>query len=612
MNSASSPFANLRIEDKLQPQTIRTGQFCLCLCLALSLLIGCQKSTRNKSDIVIEKMRANSGNSSSEALRQGIRNLMQTNQINKKDMTDETRVLINAWLKSADAKSINYSPSKLLDSIDTKLLSAVSSESPEANQLSGADIECLYEAKVMRTLSEWIVAAPVRDRLFQPMLTAKMSELKPESAVKLEQAYKLFDWTIRNIMLAGTPSSQTNNKTRDPRGQIVENGVGYSYLPWEAALFSQADFIVRGRVFAGLARQQGIETCWISVGSAPGAAGDLFCMGILIENQLLLVETKLGIPILDPDTDAWATLQDVAKNEKILRRLNLPQYEYAYQKSDIVAVQLLIDATPFTLSLRAKLLESGLVGNERMTLYVDADVLADQLNKAAPNSTVSVWNIPVMAQAYAIQLQERLKETSMYTMKYMAEHLIWLVEGSDVATGRNLHLSGKFENSPEGLGALKTYIDTRVDDASLKRMSFNPDVQRSLGIERDPNETQQMYDARVLQAIAIFSRAKFDAAFLLGQLHFDRGDYKSSMYWLSERLLPDKRAQLWYTPGWYTLARAAIELGKYDVAEDALTKPSVDASSNQPAYVVNPQDAGNRIRLRYLKRLVTGSAEQPK
>ncbi len=228
-----------------------------------------------------------------------------------------------------------------------------------------------------------------------------------------------------------------------------------------------------------------------------------------------------------------------------------------------------------------------------------------------PNSTVSLWQIPALAQAYALQIQERLKETSQYTMKYMAEHLIWLVDGS-VAQGRDLHLSGKFENTPEGLGALKTYIDTRVDDESLKRMAYNPDVQRNLGIERDPNETQQMYDARVAQAIMIFSRAKFDVAFLLGQLHFDRGDYKSSIYWLNERLLPDRRAQLWYSPGWYTLARAAIELEKYELAEDALTKPTIDSSSNQPAYAVNPQDAGNRIRLRYLKRMMSASAEQPK
>jgi hypothetical protein len=39
-------------------------------------------------------------------------------------------------------------------------------------------------------------------------------------------------------------------------------------------------------------------------------------------------------------------------------------------------------------------------------------------------------------------------------------------------------------------------------------------------------------------------------------------------------------------------------------AEDALTKPAVEQDGGKPAYVVNPQDAGNRIRLRYLRRLI--------
>ncbi|MFO0940877.1 MAG: hypothetical protein U0930_08920 [Pirellulales bacterium] len=110
-----------------------------------------------------------------------------------------------------------------------------------------------------------------------------------------------------------------------------------------------------------------------------------------------------------------------------------------------------------------------------MTLFVDGDTVAEQLNKAAPNSTVALWHVPVMAQAYALQLQERLKEMSKFTMKYMSEHLIWLVDGS-VATGRDLHLSGKFENTASGIGALKTYVETRVTNEMLKKMAYNPDL----------------------------------------------------------------------------------------------------------------------------------------
>jgi tetratricopeptide (TPR) repeat protein len=178
--------------------------------------------------------------------------------------------------------------------------------------------------------------------------------------------------------------------------------------------------------------------------------------------------------------------------------------------------------------------------------------------------------------------------------------MIWILEGS-IANGRQLHLAGKFEDPLGDQDAFKVYTYTRVDDASLRKMAYNPEVQQALGLIRDTNESAEQFEARVMQAIAIFSRAKFDAAFLLGQLLFDRGDYKSASYWLRERLVNDQRAQRWHSPGWYTLARAYIEQEKYAEAEEALTKPTIE--SGQQPYVVNPQDAGNRIRLRYLRKL---------
>jgi tetratricopeptide (TPR) repeat protein len=209
--------------------------------------------------------------------------------------------------------------------------------------------------------------------------------------------------------------------------------------------------------------------------------------------------------------------------------------------------------------------------------------------------------MPLIAQLYANRIQERLGEVTQFTMRYMAEHMVWLWDCS-ISNGRQLHLAGKFDVGDED-GALKTYTLTRVDDVSLRKMAYNPDVQQALGLTRETNESEQQFEARLLQAIVVFSRAKFDASFLLGQLHFDRGDYKSSSYMLRERLVGDARAIRWHAPGWYTLARAYTEMELYAEAEEALLKPSIE--TGQQSYAVNPQDAGNRIRLRYLKRLTT-------
>jgi predicted Zn-dependent protease len=55
-------------------------------------------------------------------------------------------------------------------------------------------------------------------------------------------------------------------------------------------------------------------------------------------------------------------------------------------------------------------------------------------------------------------------------------------------------------------------------------------------------------------------------------------------------VIDDPRASELHAASWYTLARAYQEQGKLDEAEEALT--------HQPS----PQEAGNRLRLRYLRR----------
>lgn len=574
-----------------------------CLFFALAAVVifnGCQRRTRDQSESILREM--NSRTLRTDSLRQGLRYLSQTSPGNKTNLSKETRVLLNTWLKSVEGNSEAFTTSKLLAGLDPKFLTQVGCESAESSQFGILDVDYLYQCQMMNQLSRWIVKGPVRDRQLQAMLEAKLSELSPEEAQKLESAYKLFDWTIRNVKLAGVESSQVTIKTLDARAPLSEGAAGVANLPWQSLLFCNGDFVERGRVFAALAAQQGIEVCWISVGAAPGEPGHLFAMGVLAGGQLLLVEPKLGLPILNPDNNRWATLQDAVSNDRVTRRLSLPQYTYAFDKASIRSVQLLIDAIPFAASRRARLLENSLTGEERMVVAVDLDAMAERLSRAAPSATVALWQTPMLAQLYSVELNDRLGQMTEFTMRYMSEHAIWLLENS-ISTGRLLHLNGRFEKTLDTDGALKTYMETRVDDESLKKLAYNPDVQRALGLIRGDNESREQFENRVAQAQGLFSRAKFDAAFLLAQLHFDRGDYTSSIYWLKERVIHDPRSQRWHAAGWYTLARGYIETESFDLAEEALIQPSLEEGSSLPPYVVNPQDAGNRLRLRMLRQL---------
>lgn len=565
------------------------------------LTVGCQKRTRDETEQIAKRL--NQKSLQTDSLRQGLRYLAQTTPLNRANLSSEVRILLNAWLKSVDAAKAPYVASNLLSGLDAKALKIVGCQSAVATQFSPSDIDYLFECMLMKRLSDWIVSGPVSDRVFQNSLATKMASLDAQEASKLEQTYKLFDWSIRNIALSGHESSQMQVKSSDPRLPLVENGVGYAYLPWESTFFCGGDFIVRGRVFSALARQQGIDTCWLSVGGQPGQPGDLWAIGALIGDQILLLDSKLGLPILDPDTDAWATLQDAANNARILRRLSLPQYTYPFDNTSIRNVQILIDAVPFAASQRAALLQVSLLGDERMTVAVDLPSLSDRLGKQAPNAIVSLWHVPLLAQLYAEDKREKLSQVTEYSMRYMAEHAIWLTD-NPVSTGRVLHLNGQFENTLEQTGALKTYMTARVDDESLRRLAYNPDVQKAMGLFRSDQETKEQFDAKVRQVQFLFGRSKFDVAFLLAQLHYDRGDFESTVYWIKERVLNDARAAGWHAASWYLLGRALTQLERYEEAQDALTQPSVDQAGSQPGYAINPQDAGNRLRLRQLRKIV--------
>ncbi|MBX3422748.1 MAG: CDC27 family protein [Pirellulaceae bacterium] len=577
-------------------------QTCLFWILAIVVVgsgVSCKKRTRDMSEQIVRQL--DQKTLKTDSLRQGMRNLAQMTPANRKNLTEEVRVLLNTWVKAAHSDGEGLTESKLISGWDPAAMRQVGSESFSRLQFATADIDYLFQCRLMRQLSNWIIAEPVRDTLLEPALNSKQQTLDTGEAVKLEHAYKLFDWTIRNIKLAGVPSSQAQIKTPDPREPLTDGGVGYSLLPLEATLYGAADFIVRGRVFAALAAQQGLTTCWISVGAQPGHSGDLLAMGVLIGKQLLLFEPKLGLPILDPDDSTWASLPDLANNPRILRRMSLPQYQYAFDAQAIRAVQLLLDAVPFATSLRAKLLDQGLLGDERMTVYADLDAMANELAKAVPNSTTAVWQTPLLAQLFAAQMQERLRETTDFSMRYMAEHGVWLMDNS-LANGRWSHLAGRFEKSMDHPGALKLYIETRIDEQTLGKLAYDPDVQKSLGLFRGNAESKEQFEARVLQAHSIFSRAKFDVAYMLAQAHYDRGDFQSCAGWLKDRVLADPRAMRWHAPAWYLLARAYTQLNRLEDAAHALTQPAVDLAGGGTSETINPQDAGNRLRLRYLRR----------
>ena len=549
---------------------------------------GCRKLQRSDRAAVIDQA-IQAKKTKSDNLRDALRYLKQLTPFNREKITKEILVQLNTWVENVPKESFNYSTPALYQQPPAEWVKRPEVNNPAQLTFDAWDVDYLYQCKLLRGLADWVAAAPVRDRLYQPSIDALKAKLDANDGAKFEEAYKLFDWTIRNIALQGD-AKDVEKLSLDARGPLRDGMAGCSKLPWETVLYSQGDFVERGRVFNALAHQRGIDTVWISINGTATSPGYLWAMGVPIAGQVYLFETKLGMPITDPDTLAFATLKDARENDRILARLDLPgQFEYAINPGDLAAVALLIDALPTSLSARMKVLEKSLLGTDRMSLFVDSDALTTTLAKAYPSETVALWHTPLIARDFAAQIRETLRTPSQAAAQYIQAYGVWLMD-SPAAEARFQHMLGNFESTLDDEGALAIYMKCRVDNETIDKMTFDPDVQKEFGIFREASDTKESFGMKILQSQMIYAVAKVDANFLLAQLHYDRGSFDSTINWLEKRILPDRRAEKWHAASHYLLARAEIEQGHNQKAEQSLI------------YQPSPQEPGNRLRLRILRR----------
>ncbi len=577
------PYSNQAVRLGLTPFVIG-----LALIISISLGSGCRKSTSGVRAVTINQS-IEAAKTKSDHLRDALRYLNQLNPSNRRQASKEVLVQLNTWIQTVPQDQFQYTIPKLYQVLPGELAQRTDVNNPAQLVFDTWDVEYAYETRLMKQLSDWIVAAPVRDELWLPSLDRSKNQLSPTAANQLQEAFKLFDWTVRNIILEGV-ANEVESLQLDPRALSSNRTLGCAYLPWETVLFSRGDFVERGRVFTALARQRGIDSVWLSLNGTATSPGYLWAVGVPIDDQLYLFEPKLGLPIVDPDTLAFATLQDVRTNDRILRRLDLPgQFDYAVNPGDVKSLAFMIDAVPAAMSARFKVLEKSLLGSERMQLFVDTDAIQAKLATISPDGATALWQVPMLARDMADNVRERLDNPSEFAAQYISTYGVWLFD-TPAANGRFKHLRGTFESTLDEQGALRIYMDSRLDNESINRLTFDPDVQKQLGMQRGLNEEMQQFNLRLAQAQLFYRQAKVDASFLLAQLHFDRGNYEATLDWLEKRLFPDPQARQWYASGRYLQGRALEQLGQKDKVEAAYT------------YQPSAQEAGNRLRLRYLRQ----------
>ncbi len=182
----------------------------------------------------------------------------------------------------------------------------------------------------------------------------------------MEIVKRLFDWTIKNVVFS--------NREIGPTGPIEP-------LVWQTLLLGQGSPMDRAIVFIELLRQHRLDAFVLRPQNDNSEDGSAFplVVGVRLEGETYLFSPELGLPFVANDSDALvvdgglnvqkiATLSQVAKDDSILRKFDLPDLPYNAKAEDFVNMTAFVPSTPFLCAARMNPLEQEFSGKVNTVL----------------------------------------------------------------------------------------------------------------------------------------------------------------------------------------------------------------------------------------------------
>lgn len=549
------------------------------------LMLGCTDHSTRSILQIQQQMEEKQDNAA--FLEEAFRDLPKMAYLERRLPTAEITKQLNSWA-SKQSVDPQWAPTPLLTSLPELVSNSDWGRKLNTMQFSEQHAEYLFQSTLMRDVSAWVLQQPYRDGIFLDWLEQKKKSLTADEGMRLEQALKLFDWTIRNIEVTGSPKD-IETLPASPFLPLTDDALGYTMLPWQTLMRANGDPIARARVFSLLAFQSGIPVSWLAF---PGNSEDkpkLWLLGVPIGKDIYLLEPRFGLPLPGPNQSGVATLKEAESDATVLRRATLvDQFNYPVTASEVPKAIALLDLEPLAMSQCMQVLEKSLTGSMRVKLQADAAKWAQEFQLANPKLTVKLWSMPWIGLEYAKDVRQRLKTIDAFTANYMANMAIYM-EDSLVSRARRSHFAGKFDSSVEEEGALGQYMALRIDDETLDQLSYDPDLQKQFLLRRSSaEESPEQFQQRIRFMQNAMRRAKYEGCVYLSMAHYDLGNFDSARSWADRWTLQVPGTEAWHSTCWYLTGRALESLGKADEAIEFYKKSP------------SPQEAGNRIRARLL------------
>jgi hypothetical protein len=223
---------------------------------------------------------------------------------------------------------------------------------------------------------------PLDAHYFEQCILIKdaMRSLRLEKLAPLDQAAAAFAWTMRQVRLQERPGDALSVEF------VLRRGSGSS--------------LERALVFLAVLQQLGVDGCMLTVPGNPGEPAVRYWIpGALINHEIHLFDTRLGIPLPGPKGQGIATLAQVRKEPETLRQLTVDDktpYDVSPDQARRAEIHVAV-ALP-ALAPRMRYLQERLSGADRLHLGIDPAAVLQRFAaaiNAAPMKGVQVrvWNI---------------------------------------------------------------------------------------------------------------------------------------------------------------------------------------------------------------------------
>ena len=413
------------------------------------------------------------------------------------------------------------------------------------------DVEYLKQSAWMRDLSQWTCG---------------------DRRVLLEQAVQMCDWVVCNVEMRSNwiPINQQQAIAVTPQH------------PWQTLLLGYGTMPDRATVFLELLRQRRIDAALLAVPDPVNPDIPIYwAVGVLLDGEVYVFLLNYGFPIPGHEGvqvgddgallfSSVATLSELMQDDSLLRRLDLSEE----QKFPITA-EMLGQTTahlcmmPESVSMRMKVLEAELSGDQNMVLYTDPHELRRRFLAAPGITGVEFWKYP-----FRTALEQRFNPvpTNESMRIFLVDRPRSDLDGVSARqhyplwSGRVLYFRGAITGQDK---AITKYQNARISNKEIIDYRSDPVFRNTPAIERQ------------LQWLST------QASFWLGTAQFEIDSISAAKDTLTA--IRTHPMNTWQYSTEYLLGRIAEREGRYDDARRHYGNTSSSLSG-----------AGNAVRAKWL------------